>query len=90
MTMIINAGRRRLCSYRYGWVIEIEHTNKKGVKVWKEDYSPYPASLSDALETVLERELMDGGDCALQDIPERLKCAIFAVRHYMEMARKAA
>ena len=56
--MIINCGKRRLRSYTYGWMIEIqtipEKGEKKGQIVWVEDSPAYPASLSAGLEMVLE------------------------------------
>lgn len=61
--MIINCGKRRLKSYRYGWQIEIQATDKKtGVTEWREDRPAYPANLEQACEILCERTLADGPD----------------------------
>jgi len=88
--MIINCGKRRLISYQYGWRIEIEHTSQKGVVSWREDFNPYPASLADACESLLEREFNAGPDITMDQLPEALKTAASTVRKYMELARTAA
>lgn len=92
--MIIMCGKRRLVSYRYGWLIEIQQEvqsgENKGQIAWREDRPAYPASLTDALETLCERELVDGGDITLDQLPEALKQASSTVRKYMTLARAAA
>ena len=89
--MIIDCGRRRLVSERYGWKIEIQHLNKKtGVLDWREDRPAYPSSLAQALEMLCERVLTDGPDLTITELPEALKTAAREVRRYMELARAAA
>ena len=88
--MYIECGKRRLCGQRFGWKIEILHTSKKGEQSWQEDRPAYPASLSQALEMVLEREVKDQGDMTVHELPDALKRASHAVHEYMERARKAA
>jgi len=87
--MIILCGKRRLVSYVYGWRIEIQHAGKKGIR-WKEDAPAYPATLAQACEMVLERELTDGPDITIAELPEALKNAAHTVREYLKLARQAA
>ena len=92
--MIISCGPRRLVSDRFGWKIEIQHIPAKGTKAgqieWKEDRPAYPATLSQALEMVCERELQDQGDMAVTDLADALKRAAHNVREYMMKARMSA
>ena len=88
--MIITCGKRRLRSYQYGWVIEIEHVSKSGKVTYRTDSPGYPSSLADACEILLERELTDGPDLSIDQLPEALKTAAHTVRKYMTIARAAA
>lgn len=88
--MIIQCGKRRLCSYAYGWRIEIQHVTKSGAIVYREDRPAYPASLAQACENLLERELADGPDLTIDQLPEALKTATATVRKYLQQAREAA
>ena len=91
--IILGCGRRRLKSYEYGWIIEIEKTRKagknKGEKYWDKDTYPYPASLEKAFEIVAEREFRDAGDVSLDGVVERLEEVAKSVRKYAKMARTA-
>ena len=90
-TVIIDCGKRRLVSNRYGWKIEIQHFNKEtGLAEWKEDRPAWPASLAKACEALCERELSDTGDITLDQLPDALKHAAHEVRRYMAIARRAA
>jgi len=88
--MIINCGKRRIVSYPYGWRIDIVKVTKKGEQVWREDSPAYPSSLAQACEMVLERELKEGPDVSINQLPEALKNAAGSVRKYMALARSAA
>jgi hypothetical protein len=89
--MIIDCGKRRLVSDRWGWKIEIRHINQKtGATEWREDRPAYPSSLAQALEALCERILTDGPDLTITQLPDALKTAAREVRHYMELARAAA
>lgn len=89
--MIIECGKRRLVSYRYGWMIQIKHQNKKsGALEWQEDRPAYPSSLAAALETLLERILTDGPDLTPGQLPDALREAGREVRRYLAEARAAA
>lgn len=92
--MVILCGNRRLVSYAHGWRIEIRKVVQsgahKGQERWIEDVNAYPASLSAACESLLERVLADGPDLTIDQLPEALKTAAATVRRYMESARSAA
>lgn len=75
----------RLAGYKYGWRIE-----KRGEKGWLEDRPAYPASLAAALESVAERIFKDGGDCTIDQLPQRLRQASTEVRKALASARRAA
>lgn len=81
-------------SYKFGWMIEKLHTIKdgkrKGEKEWREDSPAYPASLSAACESVMERILMNGPDTDLSGLQQALTKAVSDVRKAFELARKAA
>lgn len=89
--MIINCGTRRLKSYQFGWMIQKrEIDSKTGETRWREDRPAYPNGLAHACQMLLERELRDGGDCDIKQLPARLDAAYEAVLGYMDRARKAA
>lgn len=90
--MVIQCGKdRRLRSYRYGWVIEKRYVKKEdGSEYWGEDSPAYPANLACAFESVLERVLVESGDCDVSEVPQRLQAAYRAVKDYGERARRAA
>jgi len=82
---------RRLRSYRYGWIIERRQKNEKtGEDYWSDDSPAFPASLAQAFETVLERVLVESGDCDISEVPAKLQAAYRALREYTEKARRAA
>ena len=89
--MIINCGKRRLVSYRYGWKIEASKTNQyTGEQYWTADHPAWPASLEDALQAICLRELADMQDITIDGLPDALKSAVATVRRYLEQARSAA
>jgi len=89
--MIIDCGKRRLVSYRYGWMIQIRRKHKKTGEIrWREDPPAYPASLSQACQMMAERIFSDGDDITPDQIPAALKAAVHKVHLYMEQARKLA
>jgi len=93
--MIINCGKRRLVSGRFGWKIEAQRVRGKeskspGEVYWAEDRPAYPASLAQACEMLCER-IAKESDCDTPDgLVEAMRNAATEVRRYMEMARNAA
>ena len=92
--MKIDCGNRRIVSDRYGFKIELKHvpeTGKSaGIISWVEDRPAYPATLADAFEEILLRELRDQGDMALSEVPDALREAYEAVIQYSDRVRDAA
>ena len=92
--MIIDCGIRRLVSSSNNWTIQIKKVREKGNEVgteyWDMDRPAHPASLTRALELILEREVMDAGDTTLAGLQASLKDASHAVHNYMKKAREAA
>ena len=85
---IINCGKRRLVSYRYGWKIEISKTHlETDKKYWAEDSPAFPATLAQGLEMICERELKETPMMTPESLPDALKRAVAEVRKYMLEAR---
>jgi hypothetical protein len=89
--MIINCGRRRIVSDRYGFTIEIKTViqsgKREGQEEWKPDRPAYPATLPRALEVVYERTLADQTDEI--DVTELCAACLRAVQCVHEYAREA-
>lgn len=92
--MIIDCGNRRLVSDRYGWMIQIKRTIKKGERAgeteWREDRPAYPATLSQGCQMLAERILKESDTVTPDGMVEALQNAVHQVNRYMEMARRAA
>jgi hypothetical protein len=88
LRVIINAGRRRLVSYRYGWRIEILHAHgKTGAQKWIEDPPAYPSSLACACEELFERALKESQDCEIFELSAVLKQTARDVREMFAESR---
>lgn len=82
---------RRLSRYAYGWKIEKRMVREEDDRVyWTEDRPAYPATLAAALRSCLERELAEGGDADIAEVPERLQQALKAWRSALKQAEGMA
>lgn len=93
--MIIECGKRRLVSDRFGWKIEIqkvftEKSKNHGQSYWDEDAPAYPATLAQACEMLAERILKESGTTTPNKLVNELRAATHAVHKYMEIARNSA
>lgn len=89
--MIIPCGKRRLVSYRYGWMIQIQRHNKITDEMeWREDRPAYPANLAQACEMLCERVLTDADTCEPDDLVDALRNAARDVKACFAEARAAA
>ena len=87
----INCGTRRIVSDRYGYQIQhiktySEDNKKAGETYWKEDAPAYPATLSQALEMILEREIKDHEEIACTQLSAALDVSIGKIREYFNEA----
>jgi len=84
--MIVNCGKRRLISYRYGWQIQREYlVNKKdGTEKleWREDRPAWPPNLAQGFAMIAERELKDMGEMDITDIPIACQLATEKIHKY--------
>jgi len=90
--MIINCGKRRLVSDRFGWKIEIQHvygkdSKKAGETYWTEDRPAYPANLPQACEMLCERIAKESEGDTPDGLVKALKDAAIEVKQYMETAK---
>jgi len=90
--MIILCGNRRIVTDRYGYAIQVRHVYEKGKKAgqeyWNEDRPAYPATLAQAFQMVFLRELQDGEDIKVEDLPVALHEAADRVNSYLEEFKK--
>jgi len=85
--MIINCGKRRICSHKYGWRVDKETLVKKknGTEVmkWAEDRPAHPATLSQAFNMIADRTLKDMGELDISEVPQACLLAQEKVNEYL-------